>query len=109
MSNALKHRYDIYFTNGAKVSVYQETKLSLEQLQGLVGGYIEFADGGRFPGFTGYSLCVDEEGLLKGEPKINPAFTIRKDGVLLDGLAGTVVVGVNVETPKGREFHGIAK
>ena len=89
-------KYELHAANGAKIDICGDVRLTLEQLQGLVGGLIEFADG-EWHGCPGRTLCVNEEGLLLGLP-LNPHFP---------RLAGNVVVGVDVETPDDREFQGL--
>lgn len=47
--------------NGSLQKVYRRKAISLEDLQKMVGGFIEFANEG--------TVCCNEEGRLKGLPK----------------------------------------
>jgi hypothetical protein len=91
--------YTLVCANGGAVDIITVNRLSLEQLQGLVGGLIEFTDAEYFSKDlpADASLCVNEEGLLLGLP-MNKRFPM---------LAGNVVMGMDVATPDGREFQGL--
>ena len=56
--------------DGTLERVYRRKEISLEDLQKMVGGYIEFVPYGDG------TVCCNEEGLLKGLPKnkIHPKF-----------------------------------
>lgn len=81
-------------SNGEKQLISSSKPLSLEKLQELVGGYIEFAT--RRIGDTVCTFCINEEGLLMKLPqnKLFPEFV------------GDVVLGQMKHTSNGDEFVG---
>jgi len=50
-------------SDGTLSRVYRRKEIALEDLQKMVGGYIEFVP------YGGGTVCCNEEGLLKGLPK----------------------------------------
>ena len=54
--------YTLVCFNGAEIPIDVKDRFNLEQLQGLVGGLIEFAYVGK------KVLCINEEGLLINLP-----------------------------------------
>lgn len=70
---------DLYHTN---------MSLSLENLQGFVGGYIEVVQVGDFHGQQVVMIC-NEEGKLRGDLKGSFAWIVG--GVLVDYIFGNVV------------------
>jgi hypothetical protein len=95
--------YEVFFPNGAFVQVVQSKPLSIEQMQGIVGGYIEFADGEPF-GMKGCRLCVNEEGAIIGLA-INKRFSTQYHGEVM-GLLGNVIVGAGRRDRDDEEVFG---
>jgi hypothetical protein len=82
-----------HVTAEGKVNVIEsDAPLPLEKLQELVGGYIEFTYGG-----LGLTICVDEEGRIKGKPR----------NARYPWVVGDVVVGRNIQGAEGTEFVGL--
>lgn len=79
--------------DGKRIPIEVDKPLSLERLQNLVGGYIEFVP----LTLTHDVLCVNEEGRIKGLPQ-NAVYPM---------LYGDVVVGRMLATANGDEFVGI--
>lgn len=91
-------RYEYLMTNGSKVDIWTDERLTLKQLQGLVGGLIEFAPEGDFYGVPkGLSACCNEEGRLIELPR-NPHFNGQET------IVGNVVLGRDDEEGN---FNGI--
>lgn len=87
-------KYIYLKTDGTKRGIETDTPLSLEDLQELVGGYIEFFEyNDREVG------CCNEEGLMKNLP-LNPHIT-DKD------ILGDVVIGRFEYTDEDRIFVGV--
>lgn len=111
-------RYDIYEANGTRRErMTHPERLTLEQLQEIVGGDIEFTPADRFgERFAGLTACVNEDGIGMGLP-LNKAFMVLKGHSSTDAgttvftveeaLFGTVIIGRDVETYDGREFNGL--
>lgn len=78
-----------FYEVGKKVrDIVADKPLPLEELQKLVGGYIEFA-----PLNNGHTICVNEEGIIKNLP-IN--FAIKQEDTPVDidlGLRGNIIEG----------------
>lgn len=73
-----------------------DTPLTLEYLQGEVGGYIEAVHGAKTQRLAGVTLWINEEGKLKGLPINEPATLLWWDldprFAHYDALVGDVVV-----------------
>lgn len=72
----------------------------LDELQGFVGGYIEFVrlDRAKHFGMKGMVMCLNEEGKLNGLLENNAA-TLLAEGCLMDGdyIAGDAVIMTRAE------------
>ena len=96
-------KYIYHKVDGTTEEIVRETKLSLEEMQGLVDGYIEFA---QLP--NGHTLCLNEEGLMNDMPE-NPAFSYADLGwgpEMPGKLRGNIIEGQDVETEDDTEFQG---
>ena len=74
----------------------QEKLLSLEQMQTIVGGPIEFTTATDAKTGERVALCVNEEGLLK-HLRPNP---------FLHGIVGNAIRGQMVQGDEGIDFAG---
>lgn len=89
-------RYAVYRTGGVREAIDRGKPLSLKQLQEIVGGYIEFVPATVAETGEQLTVCVNEEGRLKGL-KPNP---------FLPGIVGDAVVGQIVQGADGAHFVG---
>lgn len=79
MKKEPKYNYIIAKTDGAEILKPRMKKMSLREMQKIVGGYIEFV--ALHPGCP-YMVCCNEEGLLKNLP-VNPKIkTLRGDIII---------------------------
>lgn len=88
--------YKYAMTNGATVDIITNKPLTLDQLQGLVGGNIEHVRGDYY-GIPEGEIVANEEGLLIGLPP-NPA---------LKNIVGNAVVGKIEQGDDGLDFVGL--
>lgn len=91
--------YFIYRTSGQLEKIEREEKYSLEEMQAIVGGSIEFVD---MP--DGSSLVVNEDGIGLRLPRNNFVTPPHQEFLL-----GDIIHGVMVEESGGNEFHGFEK
>ena len=80
----------IITTNGEVKSITPKngTDFQLDELQGIVGGYIEIVSL-----WTGGIMCLDEEGKLKGKDiNIKATEIYRKGRITKDFVVGDVLI-----------------
>ena len=87
--------YSVYHTNGDTDPFFFEGPASLEKLQEVVGGPIEFV---RLPD-SAYTACVNEEGKLKGL-KPNRSYPMFCGVVILGVMHKGVYMGSHFKPPK---------
>jgi len=98
--------YKYLMTNGSSVDIISNKPLSLDQLQGLVGGLIEYA-GSRIIDMGGDSIvaCCNEEGMVMNLP-INEQIKTKTDYQ----IHGNVILGCDEEGADGvMEFVGLSE
>lgn len=92
-------KYIFYEIGKPKRYIESEKPLTLEEMQGYVKGFIEFA-----PLKNGQTICVNEEGIVNNLP-YNRAITQEETEVDLGfGLRGNIIVG---KLDSEGEFVGI--
>lgn len=84
--------YSYVKADGRIIPMEVDTPFRLEEMQKLVGGFIEFT-----PGPDGTELCINEEGRINGMER----------NARYPHVFGDVIVGRSVPGPDGREFVGI--